>query len=384
MPVDGWRVVWLARGMRTVCFFLVSLIFLCPCRAAEAPGRAELLRTAVEQLLAMQQEDGAWPYEGVYRVGGEIPVGYRVGGTSIVAGTLLHAVPEDAAARKAVEKALAFVLKDLEHPLMAQSTDNTYDVRVWGHACALEFFCHATRLKACGPHGAAAQEWIGKLSDILVAEEIPGGGWNYATRDAAASFVTAPVVQSLLWARAQGGKVPEPVLERARKFLERCRTPEGGFLYSGTYQEGTPVRRSDLPAGSAARSAVCESTLVLLGGGSVASVQGAVNAFHTHWSELHARWKKTGTHIGPYAIAPYYFYYGHRYAAQAIALLPEDVREKERARLLEVILRTRDGDGTWNDRIFPRSRGFGTAMIVLALLQEKTPLPPGWSAKKQP
>jgi hypothetical protein len=41
-----------------------------------------------------------------------------------------------------------------------------------------------------------------------------------------------------------------------------------------------------------------------------------------------------------------------------------------------VILRTRDGDGTWNDRVFPRSRNYGTAMIVLALLGEKTPIPP--------
>jgi hypothetical protein len=29
----------------------------------------------------------------------------------------------------------------------------------------------------------------------------------------------------------------------------------------------------------------------------------------------------------------------------------------------------RDADGTWNDRVFPRSASFGTAMSVLALLE---------------
>ena len=50
----------------------------------------------------------------------------------------------------------------------------------------------------------------------------------------------------------------------------------------------------------------------------------------------------------------------------------------ERARLLEVILKTRDADGTWNDRVFPRSRNYGTAMVVLALLGENTPIPPAY------
>ena len=37
--------------------------------------------------------------------------------------------------------------------------------------------------------------------------------------------------------------------------------------------------------------------------------------------------------------------------------------------------------GTWNDRVFPRSRNYGTSMIVLALLGDKTPLPPKWEKK---
>src|SRR6188474_1611235 len=96
-----------------------------------------LIQKAVTQLVAIQEEGGAWPYEGVYRVNREIPVGYRIGGTSIVAGTLLHAAPSDEKARQAVDKGLTFVLKNLGDPLMRASVEDVYDVRIWGHATAL-------------------------------------------------------------------------------------------------------------------------------------------------------------------------------------------------------------------------------------------------------
>jgi hypothetical protein len=346
---------------------------------ADTPSRADLLKTAIEQLVQLQEDDGQWSYEGVYRVAREIPVGYRIGGTAIVADTLLYAAPESSAAKAAIAKAIPFILKQLEHPLMAPSTQNGYDVRVWGHSCALEFFCHLRAAKADGEHATAIGSWIPKLVETLVTEEIPGGGWNYANRQRQASFVTAPVTQALLLAKAQGEKVPEEVLTRARQVLEKSRTTEGGFVYSGA---ATPqIRPGDRVPGSAARSAVCEVTLVLLGGGSPDAIRTALNSFHENWDELKKRHQQTGTHVAPYMIAPYYFYYGHRYAAQAIQLLPESERAKERDRLLTVILKTRDMDGTWNDRVFPRSRGYGTAMVVLALMGDTIPVPPKYSSK---
>jgi hypothetical protein len=323
----------------------------------KAPSRQELLDKAIGELVKMQEEGGLWPYEGVYRVGGKIPVGYRVGGTACVADALLHAAPENKDAQTAVRHGLAFVLKELDDPLMAPSTRDAYDVRVWGHICALDFLCHARATKATGEHGKEVDVWVPKLVDALVTEEIDRGGWNYASHQRHASFVTAPAAQALLLARSQGEKVPDEVLQRARKVLEESRTEDGAFLYSGAAQK--PGKADQLP-GSIARSAACETTLLLLGGGSGDAIQGALDAFYNYWDELDKRRKKEGTHEGPYLIAPYYFYYGHRYAAQAIAMLPEGARQKERDRLLEVILKTRDEDGTWNDRVFARSRNYGT------------------------
>lgn len=343
------------------------------------PTRDEQLKKAVAELVAMQEDGGQWPYEGVYRVERQIPIGYRVGGTAIVAGVLLRAAPDDKAAQAAGRKGLEFVLKELQSPGMEASTKDAYDVRVWGHACALEYLCQVRAAKAAGDKAEAVDKAIRGLVETLVTEELPGGGWNYASRRAAASFVTAPVTQAMLWARSQGEKVPDAIFERAKKSLEDGRAPDGAFAYSGS-TGGQPTR--DKLAGSSARSAVCETTLTLLGGGSAKDVQAALDAFHTHWDELAKRRQQTGTHVGPYSIAPYYFYYGHRYAAQAIAALPKEAQARERDRLGEVLLKTREADGTWNDRVFPRSRNYGTAMATLVLLGDAVPLPPRWEKGK--
>jgi hypothetical protein len=371
--------------MRHVAAALPALgaaLLLLPARPRGAepkpPAREELLAAAVAELVKMQEEDGQWPYEGVYRVEREIPIGYRVGGTAIVAGTLLHAAPQDREARAAVRRGLEYVLKGLKAPGMEASTKDAYDVRVWGHAGALEFLCQVRAARAAGDQAAAVDEAVAGLVKTLLTEELPGGGWNYASRRAPAGFVTAPVVQALLWARAQGEKVPEEVFERARRVLEAGRAPDGAFAYSGA-SGGRPT--SDKLAGSSARSAVCETTLLLLGGGA-RDVQAALDAFHANWDELAKRRKQQGTHEGPFRIAPYYFYYGHRYAAQAIEVLPPEARARERERLADVLLKTRDADGTWNDRVFVRSRNYGTAMATLVLLGDKAPLPPRWEKGK--
>jgi hypothetical protein len=323
---------------------------------------------AVDALVKAHEPDGQWAYEGVYRFQGEIPVGYRVGGTSIVATALLCAAPD---ARPCVARGLDFVLKALDDPLMQPSTEEAYDVRVWGQACALEFLCH---LKAAGWPSKEIEARAPRLVRILLDEVIRDGGWNYAWRRQGASFVTAPVVQSLLRARASGFEVPDEVFKGALNFLDAARVESGAFAYSGRGVEGPDPR--NLVPGSIARSPLCEATRILLGGGSAATLKPSLDAFHEHWSELEARRKKTGTHEGRYGIAPYYFYFGHRYAAQAIELLPEGARPRERERLLAAILRTRDEDGTWNDRVFPRSKAYSTAMVVLALLGPKIPAPP--------
>ena len=140
------------RCLAVFLSILGAALFLLPGepRGAEPkpPTREELVAKAVVDLVKMQEDGGQWPYEGVHRVERQIPIGYRVGGTAIVAGTLLAAAPEDRDAQAAVRRGLDFVLKELKAPGMEPSTKDVYDVRVWGHASALEFLCHMRAAKA--------------------------------------------------------------------------------------------------------------------------------------------------------------------------------------------------------------------------------------------
>ncbi len=358
---------------------LVVLTCVIPCTAKEKESLSvdALIRVGVDQLLSMQEEDGAWPYEGVYRVRGKIPVGYRVGGTSLVCEALLYGAPVDnSKVRSAIERGIDLVLQELHDDRMAAKTDYRYDVRVWGQACALDFFSHLLKTKRAGARREAVSEWIPKLVATLLEEEVDGGGWNYAGRRKHASFVTGPVVQSLLMARQVGAKIPDKVFTRSAEALLSGRAPDGAYQYAGriNLESKSKFARPKLP-GSIGRSPLCDTTLILLGKGNSETIKPALDAFHEHWDELEKRRKQNGTHKAPYGIAPYYFYFAHRYAAQAIAMLPNGDQASERARLLEKLLRTRDADGTWNDRVFPRTRNYGTAMSVIALLGDRFPLP---------
>lgn len=337
----------------------------------------ELTRAATAQLLEIQEPDGAWPYEGVYRVNRKIPVGYRIGGSAIVCSALLHADLESnrEAADLAIGKSVDLILEELEHPLMTPSTENRYDVRVWGHIYALDLFCRLKSSQRLAELSKKTEPWIQKLVDAIEFQEIEGGGWNYANQRSHAAFVSAPAIQSLLLAAELGYEVDPEVLQRGGQVLLDTRSDNGAYQYSGK-----GPRPTEMP-GSIARSALCESTLIMLGRGDHDRLQVAIDAFHEHWDELEKRRKKTGTHKPPYGVAPYYFYFGHRYVAQAIELLPETEQKKEFEKFEAVLMRTRDPDNTWNDRVFDRSKAYGTAMSVLALSQDRVLSPPAKKAK---
>jgi hypothetical protein len=324
-----------------------------------------------------------WPYEGVYREAKQIPIGYRIGGTAIAAWALIES-PQYAAsqdAHAAVERALGFVLDALGDKAMSADFRGTYDVRGWGHTYALNLMLRMRALKLVPEkQKAAVEKWIPDLVEALQKTEIPEkGGWNYARGDGgnaaapASPFMTAPTLLALFEARAQGEKVDDAVVTRALDALEGCRTKDGAIPYT------TAGGRDEWP-GAIGRTPITEVVLALAGRGDTAKIRRALDNFLEHWEWLEKRRKQQGTHVPPYMIAPYYFFYAHGYAAMAIQFLPEAERAPYRERFLERLFQVQEEDGGWNDRVFARSEAFGTSMGLLALIAPSLPAPAGWKA----
>ncbi len=324
-----------------------------------------------------------WPYEGVYREGGQIPPGYRVGGTAIVMRSLVEipGLKKDKSRTDAVMRGLSFLLDEsLRSPRMGVGFKGGYDVRDWGHIDSLETLLRMRELELI-PGGVKkrCQQLTEDLIATLIENEIPEGGWNYSRRrrggaSPASPFMTAPAAMALMRARDQGFKFDTTVIDRALDTLAAARLESGAFQYS-TNPDRVTGEGFEAVEGACARMAVAETALWLGGRGDVDRVRSAVDAFLEHWEWLEKRRAQTGTHNPPFYIAPYYFFYAHTHAARALQALPEKDREPLRKRILARLWQVRGEDGSWNDRVFPRSSSYGTAMTVLAFRAHESPLP---------
>lgn len=325
-----------------------------------------------------------WPYEGVYRVRprGAIPSGYRVGGTSIVCEALLRSNSKGAERKRiegAVERSVLFVLDRLKSDkTMALGPKKGYDVRGWGHAYGLQLMLLVKEQglrfdKATGKRiDAAIPDLIGRLE----GNQTEQGGWNYAGDESVSPFMTGSTLLILFDAVKAGHDVDPAVIEKALDALQECRTEEVSYAYSGT------ARRAVLMPGSSARSSVAELALYKAGRSDLDELRKAVDGFFTGWDDLLVRKSQQGTHKGKYGIAPYYFFFGHTYAALAIEELPKDEAGAKRGELAQLLWRTMEEDGTWNDRIFPRTASYSTAMSLMALGAPERANFPEWSASK--
>ncbi len=379
---------------------VVALLCSCACVVAQevaAPSVDALVSTAVTRIEAMQSKGpggdvvAEWPYEGVYRVGGDIPYAYRVGGTSITGLALLEApgLAQSPERNAALIRAVEFVVQSPDEPLMSFDPAvyrGGYDVRNWGHCYGLRFLLRAkSTLKLSPELTLKVDRAMQFFLEALKKTEIPTvGGWQYARKSGIENvsdmspFMTAPCLEALLEAKAAGLEISAELLERTCAALELCRGTSGYVAY-GTAK---PIRDQEqqIP-GAMGRMCATEVALAKAGKQDNARLRFAVEAFFKHWEELEKRRKKQGTHLAPYGVAPYYFYYAHLYAAEAIALLPAAEQPDLAERFLATLLKSRDTDGTWNDRVFPRSAAYSSAMSVLALLDIKSALPVGRPAK---
>jgi hypothetical protein len=75
-------------------------------------------------------------------------------------------------------------------------------------------------------------------------------------------------------------------------------------------------------------------------------------------------------HESFFAVAGYFYYYGHWYSAQCIELIPSEERPYLKEHLAHILLPLQERDGSWWDYPFYNyHQQYGTAMAVMTLLK---------------
>lgn len=307
----------------------------------------------------------------------------------------------DYRADKRVHKALERAEKWMgEHlPKLRRATpDALYNV--WGHAFAIEGLVrlHGLDLEKEARKNAERRAKIAQLIDqqieLLGRYESVDGGWGYYdfnTRSmkpgsSPSSFTTATVLVALKDAQGIGRAVPQKLIDRATYSIRRQRNADYTYLY-GEYLKKWPVWDINRPAGSLGRSQVCNLALRRWGD---ASCNDAV--LKTWLDRLFARneWLSVGRkrpvpHESFFAIAGYFYYFGHLYAGLSIDELPAGERSHFRDQLAHVLMPLQEKDGCWWDYPFYDYHfDYGTAMALVSLSHCRTPAPaaPAGAAKK--
>jgi len=350
----------------------------------EAPAAAEIdaaLARGVEFLVKRQEPNGAWgsprntkglniyaPVPGAHQA-------FRAAVTSLCTAALIETGDDDPRVAAALDRAEEWTF---EHLPKVRRANARAIYNNWAHAYSIQALVRMHRRHADDPK---RQEHIRGLIeqqiDLLGRYECVGGGWCYydfhqetqRPGSPSASFLTAAVLVALAEARDLGVEVPGRLVERGTESIRRQRKPDFSYLYG----EGLwlrPMYSLNRPGGSLGRSQACNVAMRLWGDELVTDK--VLSAWldrlfaRNLWLDL-AR-KRPIPHESWFAVAGYFFYFGHYYAALCIEQLPASQRGFYQDHLAAVLLRLQEKDGSWWDYPFyDYHQQYGTALALMTL-----------------
>ena len=251
---------------------------------------------------------------------------------------------------------------------------------MWGHAYGIEALALLHR-RAAGD--AALQEQLAACIagqvELLDRYESVDGGWGYydfriGSRKPAASpnsFTTATVLLALADARDLGIDVPQKLFDRGLASIKRQTKSDRSYIY-GEYLKYRPEHPVNLPGGSVGRSQACNAALRRLGDPTLTDA-----AIRTWLERIVARngWldlgrKKPIPHESWFAVAGYFFFYGHYYAAVCLDALPAAERPVLQDQLATIVMAIQEPNGCWWDYPFyDYHTQYGTAFAVRTLVR---------------
>ena len=346
------------------------------------PGEIDAaIRRGVRFLLEHQNKDGSWgsarrtkglnifaPVPGAHHA-------FRTGTTALCLSALIETGGQQPEVRQAIQRAEKWMFLYL--PQLRRATPVAI-YNNWGHAYAIQALVHMVgRRPDDKERRAEIERLLRQQLDLLGRYECVDGGWCYydfvaqtqKPSGSSISFVTATVLVAMDEARGIGIEPPERLVNRAMASIRRQRKPDFTYCY-GEYLKMRPMHPINRPGGSLGRSQACNLAMRLWGDRQVTD-----EVLTTWLDRLFARnlWldlgrKRPVPHESFFAVAAYFYYYGHYYAALCIDQLEPSERPRHQDQLARVLLRLQEKDGSWWDfPFYDYHQPYGTAFALMSL-----------------
>ena len=341
------------------------------------PARRPIVDAAIAKgvafLVKNQNKDGSWGtgketrgFEVMASVPGSLK-SFQVATTALCVMAL-----REAGESAAHDKGLEFLVTHYD----VRRDDGALLYNTWAHLYALQ--CLAIEMKhASDPRlRTAAEAHLKKLAGY----ETFMGGWNYYDFSeqtqrpsmGPTSFGSAAALVALYEARQAKLDVPQKMIDSALKRLAEMKLPNNSYLYSHDLKY-MPRLPANMPRGSVGRTQACNYALWVWDFGKMdeRSAREGLDFFFKEHIFIEMGRKRQFPHESWYQTAPYYYYFGHYYAARLIEKLGDAGRKTYGQKLADVgILRQQDSDGSWWDfAMWDFHKPYGTAYAIMTLLR---------------
>ncbi len=330
-------------------------------------------------LIANQNGDGSWGSFESARPG-EIYLGtvashraFRDATSALATMALMPAAARgDRAALASLERAVAYLVAT---PPSLRATGDTF-YNVWTHTYMVQAAARLLESSLVPARRGQLQALLARELDLLRRTQAADGGWGYydfdhgaatPSGDQTTSFNTASVLLALRDAAAVGVSFEPSRIGDAIAVLERLRLPSGAYAY-GTYAQFRPAANFNMVPGSIGRSQPCNLALHRAGRLSSGLLLEGLEALRRDHRYLQIGQGRPRPHEAYYQTSGYYYFYGHYYAAEGIALLDDPERHDLNDWMLGVIAGVQNPDGSWLDfPMYGYGKPYGTAYALMTL-----------------
>lgn len=369
------------RSLFLLCASIHSLILA---EQKSSQQNSQLVGNAISAgskfLLSNQNRDGSWgtpqqtkglniyaPIPGAHHA-------FRLAVTALSLSALLEVQMDNPDYQETITQGKEYLVENLTS-LRRATPMAIYNV--WSHAYGIQALVRLYGHSTMKNEKEKLRSIISQQIIMLQKYESIDGGWGYYDFNAqtkqpsgsSISFVNATALVALKEAERIGVEIPGKMVQKALNAIRRQRLPDHSYLY-GEYLKYKPRRGINRPAGSLGRSHACNLALQIWGDQTVTTEihKLCLDRLVKRNGWLDVARKRPVPHESWFAVAGYFFYYGHLYASLCIEQLPANERGEYQKKLAQILIPLQEKDGSWWDFPFYNyHQQYGTAMALISL-----------------